>query len=433
MLSPERTNAARWTCRYAAVLAVALVAFLSVACQDAERVDIVALRILDASGADAKSEASAADSEPLDANNEASGNDADICGTAGPSEGIRVGDTLCSQGGARYFQHALCVCDGYSVNENLSGPQLVTDVFNSSLGDPDKRSSGGSVGINNLLSVTGPLELKVGGSLIVARTADPGIWLASGAKLTVGQNLEVQTAVRGAEVIVEGDARVGGEIRLASLTVNGTLTTPLELSSPYNIVGGTKQAPVSVTAPCECNSQPDIGNISLLVAQHASDPKRTGGLGNYEDGRIESFSCGRYYLPELSGSGKLTLKIAGRVALYVAASVANLAGTVLVELDPGAELDLFFAGDLVTNGRFTFGSKNGAGRARLYVGGTTLNLNGENFLAGYIFAPNANFVFTGQTEVFGSVFVKKVDPTNNLIIHYDSNPIVAGNGSACGN
>lgn len=431
MLSPVRTSAAYGERRYGAVLAVALLAFPFVAC---ERVDIVAERTDGALGAaDAKSEASGADSEPGDANSEASGYDADTCGI----QAERVGDTVCSQSGARYFRHALCVCENYSVNslDNVSGPQLKTDSFDSSSGDLTPRCSEGSVGINNKLSVNGELELQVCGSLFVAGTNDPGIWLSNGAKLSTGKDLDVQAAVRGGEaaVVVAANAQVGGDIQLGSLTVMGTLTTPGAVDPSYNI-GGTIPVRVPVSAPCACNAQ-DLGKaISSLVADHASEQQRAGGLGNYADGRTESFSCGKYYLPDLSGSGTLKIEITGRVALYVAAQMVNFNGPVIVELKgTGAELDLFLAGSLVAYKSVTFGSATDAGRVRLYVGGSVVNLfEGEHLFAGHIYAPNATLTLKGPTEVFGSVFVKEVSPSNAIKIHYDSNSRYAG-GSECDN
>jgi cytoskeletal protein CcmA (bactofilin family) len=317
---------------------------------------------------------------------------------------------------------------------NVSGPQLVTDVFDSSSGDLTPRSGDGSVGINDYLSVTSVLNLQVGGSLQVA--GPKGISLASGDNLNIGQDLEVATNILGAQAVVDvkGDARVGGDVDLGSLTVGGTLTLPSEhkFSGVVQAHSGVTRDPVSVGLPCGCDSK-DFRDIASLVTtaagrnDNATAPleRPLSDLNTYSGPITMRVPCGRFYLNRLVRAGALTLLIEGRVELYVSGQV-NLDGPVTVVVPPGAKFDLFVEGELVATGDLNLGLANNSGRVRLFVWGKTINLGGKSLFAGSIYAPNATLVCRGQTEVFGSVFADRVDPSSRLIIHRDLNPTEAG-------
>jgi hypothetical protein len=354
------------------------------------------------------------------------------CQERGPR--LRAGDDAlgsndCGEtSSSRAFRHALCVCTDYS-----AGSRLTTDGFDSSSSDMSPISGGGSIGVDGDIGANGNL-IEIGGSLTVA--GENGVTLSSGGELRVGQDLEVQGAILGdqASVSVEGDARVGGDVRLGNLSVGKALRMPANTEfrvSENAQISEEKEEPVQVVAPCGCEVK-DLFDIASLVQARANDNDNSlldfdiVELENYTGPITRQLPCGRFYVRRLSGTGRLILSITGRAALYVAEHV-DFQDPVVVELDSNAEFDLYLASSMVARGDLTFGSKDNPSRARLFIGGSgTLELQGKNLFCGQVYAPRAELVTTGETEVFGSVFVRRLAPSSQLTIHYDQNPLESG-------
>jgi cytoskeletal protein CcmA (bactofilin family) len=353
------------------------------------------------------------------------------CDQRGPR--VRLGDNaaganLCEGGSIRAFRHALCVCSDYT-----AGARLTIDAFDSSQADSEPLSEGGSVGINGELQNDGYV-LAINGSLRVDGGRD--ISLSGNAEIQVGQELEVQSAILGeqASVTVGGDARIGGDVRLAAFRVDGTLSIPgdAELTiSETSRINTVREEPIQVEPPCGC-AEEDIVDIPALVAKASEDNDNA--LLDFDINELENFTgpvtrrfpCGRFYLRRLNGTGALVLSITGRAALYVAEHV-DFQDRVTVDLGPEAEFELYLADSMVASSDLTFGSADSPARARLFVGGSgTLEIQGENRFSGQIYAPRSELVVSGATEIYGSVFVRRSTPSAPLTIHYDRNPIEAG-------
>lgn len=332
----------------------------------------------------------------------------------------------------RAFCHALCVCTDLTAAE-----QLTTDVFDSSKDDLRPRPGGGNVAINGALDSGGVL-FDIGGSLAVA--GENGITLARGAEIRVNQDLEVDAAILTdqAKALVGGDARIGGDARLAVLSVEGILSMPSD--SDLNIsetlqIGDRKRELVRVEPPCGCD-EGDLLDIAELVKARRGDNDNAllkfdiSDLEYFEGSLRRELPCGRFFLDRMSVEGPLALSITGRAALYVAGDMA-VQGSLSVDLEPDAELDLYLAGSMLVTGDVMFGSKDSSSRARLFIGGKgTLELKGKNSFSGFIYAPRSLLVISDVTEVFGSVFVIRVQQDGPLTIHHDLNPLEAGRDCA---
>lgn len=167
-------------------------------------------------------------------------------------------------------------------------------------------------------------------------------------------------------------------------------------------------------------------------AEHNDDASVTGwnpGVAtNFSDGDSLDVPCGRFHLEGLAGTGAFTIRVHGRAALFVEGSV-NV-GSLSVVLDPGAELDLFVEGSVTAISTLMLGSSDAPRKVRLYVGGTTLNLQGASVAAGNVYAPHANLTTGGSGLVLhGSLFVGSVNPNGDLEIHYDRG--VTASASEC--
>ncbi|HSN30019.1 MAG TPA: hypothetical protein VLT45_27215 [Kofleriaceae bacterium] len=349
------------------------------------------------------------------------------CSGTGPpilvGDGITVGDAdgtpddICAGSVAVLtFKRALCTCDAYQTSTSLT-----TDSFDSAAGPYAPGGTVGGVGIDGALSAAA--QLAIGGSLVVAG--------ATGASLMQDAHVARDLAVAGAlgtgvNVTAGGDAKIAGDISLASLMVTGTLTVPAGATIGGTVTAGsTVRAPVSVTPPCACAAS-ELVDIAAFVRSYRAenddaaiglDPAR---LAGYSGDVAIDLPCGIYYLQPIHGTGAITLRVTGRVALLVDGD-ATLTSPLEIDLATSdAELDLMIGGTLTSNARITIGDPAHPSRTRVYVGGSgTIELSGDSQVAANVYAPTSVLAMSAPATVFGSLFVRTLQQAAPLVIHYD--------------
>jgi hypothetical protein len=226
---------------------------------------------------------------------------------------------------------------------------------------------------------------------------------------------------------VAGDVHAGGDVVAdAPLTVDGTL----HLAEGANATG--VQAGFTVTEPtappCDCNN---VLPVPALVAPFATsnDDAQVGlapsSLAVAPSAPL-SLPCGRYYFDSIGGDA-LTLTLTGRAAIFVGGSI-DLATRLAIDLAPGAELDLFVAGDVRLHD-VTLGAQTAPARTRVYVGGSIFTLDGSAALGLNLYAPRATVQLSGNQEMSGSLFVGALEMSGAFTIHYDES-ILATQGCA---
>ena len=83
--------------------------------------------------------------------------------------------------------------------------------------------------------------------------------------------------------------------------------------------------------------------------------------------------------------------------------------------------------NVVADAALSLGDALAPARVRLYVGGDgTIQLGGGGTFAGNLYAPRAELVTAGDTEVFGALFVRRVAASGPLTVHYDTGVLRAG-------
>jgi hypothetical protein len=335
-----------------------------------------------------------------------------VAGTSGEICGASVAESV--------FRFALCSCEDY-----VASSALTTDSFDSRIGPWVAGGTGGSVGIDRHPNFGGPVV--IGGSLWVA---DPG-GLQAGAAGSIDVAGELRSdgqLLSEASVRVDRDAWIGGRVMARDLYVGGTLRYPP--NEPLDVAGteqvaATERVEVSVAPPCDCSAG-QIVDVAAFVARHASNNDNAsigldaGALGNLAGPSRLELPCGRFYLDRIGGAGALTISVRGRAALFVDGDI-SLESTLIVEVIPGGELDLFVSGALVAQERFTIGSPDRPARARLYFGTTgSLQISGGALIAANVYAPTAELSASAPIEVFGSLFVRRLNTSADLTIHYDA-------------
>ena len=351
------------------------------------------------------------------------------CSGSGPpvlvGDGITVGDgdgtpdDVCTGTVAVLtFKRALCTCDAYQTST-----MLTTDSFDSAVGPYLQGSAGtvGGVGVDGALASNAPLA--IGGSLVVAST--------TGANLMQDAHVARDLNVAGplgtnVNITAGGDANIAADISLASLMVTGTLTVPASASLGGTITAGTTvRAPVSFNPPCAC-APSELVDIGAFVKSYRTQnddaaidlsPAR---LAGYSGDATLDLPCGIYYLQGIHGTGTITLRITGRVAVLVDGD-ATLTSALSIELATSdAELDLMIGGTLTSNNKITAGDEAHPSRTRIYIGGSgTIELSGDSQLAANVYAPTSAIAMSAPATIFGSLFVRALQQAAPLVIHYD--------------
>jgi len=351
----------------------------------------------------------------------------DRCADPGPP--IAVGDaTVCSGRLAeRTFRFALCTC------ADVVAGEVVTDSFDSRRGPYSAPGgAGGSIGASG--SINASDDWAVGGSLWSSGAEG---WSSAG-DLVVASQLHVMGRVAGPGVDVDGDAFVAGGAQLDTLRVGGTLTAPSLADVRVDgarTVGAEVEAPVTVDPPCACG-EADLLDVAGFVAAQREDNDNaaidlavddwSNLLGATNDVELP---CGRFLLSSVSVEGDLSLRATGPVVLFVEGDLV-VNGSLSVELEADASIDLFVAGNVTVGGRASLGGVGAPARARLYVGGGgTINLGADATFAGTLYAPRTALVAAGPVEVFGAMFVQRVNASGRLTLHYDA--AVLRTGEAC--
>ncbi|QSQ28203.1 hypothetical protein JY651_22050 [Pyxidicoccus parkwayensis] len=351
------------------------------------------------------------------------------CDGQGPP--IIVGDTVSGTqvcGGRlaeQTFRQALCTCEGLA----LSAP-METDAFRSASGPYQPGGQGGDVSVNGAFFAND--SVTVGGTLRVGGTG--GIQLAR--TLSVGGALQNSGPLTGsaATASIAADARVRGDVALSSITVGGILTVPPEYTLGPAQAAGVRREPVDPITPCACDAASQV-DVAALITHHAGDNDNAAisldaaALESISGERTLELPCGRFFLTSITGTGRATLTIRARTALFIQDGV-DLGEGLTVDVQPPGELDLFIGGRVSVAGPLLLGSTAMPSRVRVYVTrSTVLALSAGSTLAGNLYAPGAYLSTSGDADVYGSIFVRHLEAAGPLRFHYDADVLEAG--AAC--
>jgi len=229
--------------------------------------------------------------------------------------------------------------------------------------------------------------------------------------------LTIVPAVAGSAtpVAVDGDLTAGARIDVAG---------PLFVAGELALVGDGGIDAVDVqpeTGAPRCDCSP---SVALTVdAVRALAPANPAGFDPAAFGNIAAdvsipLGCGAYRVPRIAGASSLNLAIEGHVVLVVEGDIA-LDANLQAVLAPGALLELFVLGNVRVAGAMLLGDDDD--RVQLYVLGTgTIDLEADAFIAGSMYAPNAELVTRGDLTTTGSIFVRRAAPGGPVVIRYDA-------------
>jgi len=325
----------------------------------------------------------------------------------------------------RAFSHAVCSCQDLNVLAVLT-----TDGRDSSSEDTGVDRVGAAVGVNG--SYPGGEYVRIGGSFSVLGPKQ----LSSRGGIDVAGDLRVAPAVSAAGPISVGRdawllqsasslaiATVGRDLHFGP---NGALT-----ALGLVVAGGaTSHETFTLAPPCACAAD-DLIDIAGIVSEGLArnDNPRLGlgidALKSAASPTQLALSCGRFALSGISAEAAVSVRIAGRVLLFVDGDV-ELGRDFSLQLDPGAEVDWFVRGNFSVSGEALVGDNARPGATRVYVlGARDVSLPGTARFSANFYAPHANITIGALGDSYGAVFGASVSSLGPLLAHYDRSVLKA--------
>jgi hypothetical protein len=324
------------------------------------------------------------------------------------------------------FLWALCSCKDVATSD-----VLLTDAYDSTKGPyPQPGTLGGGVGLDNQFNAQG--TATIGGALWCSAAAG----LTSDSNATVAEELHVGGPFNVQAFSVGYDGYVNGAVSGSTATFDKNLTVPTGVTPSGTTVKGTiihVPPPVSVPPPCDCTPSHEVPVASIVANFKVNNDNASIGLSptalsGSQYTRLD-LPCGVYYLDSITNSVAVAIVAHGNTALVIGGNIAPQS-PLTITLDPTASLDLLVGGTITTQDQLTIGSIQYPALSRTYVAGTQgLTFSSGTTLGSNLYAANAHFDWSADSDIYGSVFAGDFSGTSKVAIHYDS--AVLQQGSSC--
>jgi hypothetical protein len=354
---------------------------------------------------------------------------------------VLPGTNLCAGDLSNLFKFAACACSSFDISGVLSTASLASS--------DGGLTSVASVGANQALSANS--TTTIGGSVwsggVGVAQGAPAVLLGGTAPGLIAGDIQSGGPVEIAgPYLVMGDVWANGNVTVdpsGSLHVDGTVHVPPPdiVSADVDAGGGVAHpAAVTVAPPCDCSNPIHIANI-VQGFQSANDDAAHHLTASSLDDPTQTISlpCGLYYFDGIHGGSAVTLDIQGRVAVFVGGDLSVTQG-ITVQLEPGAELDLFIAGNVDIQGptgSVTIGDVTHAALTRIYVGGNGNDAGGgfalsaDANISANIYAPSAVVQLASNFVLRGAIVAQALQFSGDFSILYDTAVLQVSQSSGC--
>lgn len=345
----------------------------------------------------------------------------EFCARRGPP--LRVtADASCSAGiGRRLFAQAFCACS----DMRISGDEFSLDSFDSETQTASAHESGAAISVNGALQ-----ELAATSSILGSLTvAGGGLPRFSGTRLLVAGDVRMAGPLLAdaGDIAFMRDLWLGGAVSVSiPVRVSRDMywASSQDLPALLQVAGRVERRGLATEPPCACGARQllDIAAITSTFRDHNDnasaklDPEALNGV--LASLPLE-LPCGRYAVGAINVLGNAVVNVHGRAVLSVSGDFV-VSGNLSVNIDPGAELDLFVGGDFrVIVGLSSFGLPDRPSALRLYAAGSQpISMVGLTSFSAQIYAPNAA-VELGGLDTYGSLFADRITLVGAQHHHFD--------------
>jgi hypothetical protein len=256
-------------------------------------------------------------------------------------------------------------------------------------------------------------NLIVDGAVGVNRTSRLANNTGISDSFSIGEDLDAA-----GNLSVQSDLAIGGNLfGIGRVAVGGVL----RVRGADDMIGfqqtGSRGSFTATTPPCACDMPFDVAAaVASARASNATTVLATSPSGTIGVNPI-TLSTGSYYSADAATIGYERLHITGAVSLFIDGTLDEI-GADRIVIDPGATLDLYVSAGVNTVGYAGLGDRKTPAAFRLYVGGSapvTLSV-GAQWFHGSIYAPLANIIYVGDTNVAGGLFAHELVGTGQLAI-----------------
>lgn len=322
----------------------------------------------------------------------------------------------------RVFLFAVCTCTDLAAISVTTEPlQASASGFN----------LGASIGVNGTYRVEGT-DSHLGGSLWVYGDANFEQHEILG-ELVCGGSVTVRSASA-----VRRNANVLGDLSAPNLTIDGRLTISSSATNDVKSVGDGTQFvdDAMMDTPCDCRNPIDVAGIARHFKDDNDNSRISLATAEFAANNADverTLPCGRYYFDSFGGTGAITLHITGKTLIAIGGQLSN-SGGIALDVTPGAELDLFIAGNLELSGVVSLGNAERPSATRVYVGGqAALSTNLKLYANWYI--PNSLLAMSAPSEFWGALYSRSLQSSGGLTVHYDDSvldlPSCNPSGQSC--
>jgi len=237
------------------------------------------------------------------------------------------------------------------------------------------------------------------------------------------------------ELVTAGPLHAVGDIAVDGTHANFGAETSIDGALLYSGVPPTCTCSTigatPIAAPPSCARAADsLLDIAQTVRERATDndnASATDALGRLSNATTDvtvTLPCGRYYVPAIEGTGRVTVHALGNLALFVDGRV-RLDHGFSVDAPPGARITLVVNGAFYVIGGFQLGDASAA-RHVLAVAAQLFLQGGDNVIGGTLYVPNDQLLLTtGQLTLHGAAFVHNANLGGATELQYAQDPGLA--------
>ncbi len=222
-----------------------------------------------------------------------------------------------------------------------------------------------------------------------------------------------------APVHVNGDAFVASSLTAGNtMVIAGTLHVPSGTNVGDVQAGAVVFGSVQVAQPLDCADAPDVAALvahAWAVQDGATDaalPRDS--LENVSIPTDITLGCGTYALTSIGVKSTLSLHVTAAAVLVVRGNV-HVASPVVIDLAPGATLDLAIGGDLQVDNTLTIG---GSQPTETWVGvAGAITIASPTVIHGWLVAPRSPVAANNTLDISGSAIFGGLEVASPVGVH----------------